>query len=352
MAEGLLESPGEAAAEEEAARPVSAVVRQHLVFFLGLVPVAIAGMRVYLMGEGDSATTLTLVETLDVRSLMLGTFVKLIGVLGTAATGYLFCRLFWPRIVERRDPAQRRDSRWAASTFGLLLLAFLVSVGCLYPEEVFDWGSGSLWPIDGVRAVLWVLAAQGTFWLGFEGLQRLSDRLRAPAGALRAAVHRCADRGAALCDAVLRWYASSKPEVFLLAPAILLMFWVYLVTNDRMWLPPQVITVKNAPGCMLMKPDTAGACSGSRYYQVVRRDGGQVAFVGYVLDKDMWEETILRPDGGVLTVNRSNVTDVVACQDEPDFDPGDDAPILAHLSVFRAVQAERQNHRCLDVLHG
>jgi hypothetical protein len=66
----------------------------------------------------------------------------------------------------------------------------------------------------------------------------------------------------------------------------------------------------------------------------------------------MVEETILRPEGGIVVVRRANVTDAVPCQYEPskDFDPGTDAPLIAQLSSFNAVHADRQNQACLWVL--
>ncbi|RAG87378.1 hypothetical protein DN069_02360 [Streptacidiphilus pinicola] len=351
MADSLVEvaEDDEEESEQESEReprtegviPGAGAIRKQLVFFLGLVPLAVAAMRVYLMGQGDGATMLTLVQTLDVRAVLVGTFAKPIGVLGTTASLYVFCRAYWPRMRRRSDPSRRRDTRWAGSRLGVLLLVLLASVGCLYPEEVLDWGNPSPWPVDVARAFAWVLAGQAVCWLGYELLQRVADRFRsARPRSPRRLLHVAADRAAAFCDAILRFYASSRPEVYLLVPAIVLVFWVYLVTNDRMWLPAQVVELNSAPACMTQAPGTPGACTGSARYPVKRLADGHVAVTGYILDRDLREETILMDGGGLLTVDRHAVAELIPCQDEPDFDPRSDAPLLALLSGFHPTQQD------------
>lgn len=350
----MADSPVEAAEEDEKEAeeaeqesqaegviPGFSAIRKHLVFFLGLVPLAVAAMRVYLMGEGDGATMLTLVQTLDVRAVLVGTFAKPIGVLGTMASLYVFCRVYWPRIRHRRDPNQRRDHRWAGSGLGVLLLVLLASVGCLYPEEVLDWGNPSPWPVDVTRALIWVFLAQAVCWVGYELLQRLADRFRgAGPRSPRTLLHDAADRVAAFFDAVLRFYTSSRPEVHLLVPAIVLVFWVYLVTNERMWLPAQVVELKSAPACLNLAPGSPGACTGSTKYPVRRLADGHVLVIGYILDRDLREETVLLGGGGLLTVDRSAVAELTPCQDEPDFDPRSDAPLLVSFGGFQPAQQD------------
>lgn len=250
MADSQLEVADKNKEKVEDALPGAEAIRKNLVFFLGLVPLAVAAMRVYLMGQGDGVTMLALAQTLDVRAVVVGTFARPIGVMGTAAALYIFCRAYWPRI-------RSWHSEWAASRLGVLLLVLLVSLGCLYPEEVLDWTNPSPGPVDVARALGWVLAGQAACWLGFEVLQRVVDRysdagLRGP----RRLLHDAADRGAAFCNAVLRLCTSSRPEVYLLVPAILLVFWVYLIT-DRMWLPAQVVELSSAPACV---NQDRGAC--------------------------------------------------------------------------------------------
>ena len=342
VADSLVDVAEDDEEESEGAIPGSGAIRKHLVFFLGLVPLVVAAMRVYLMGQGDGATMLTLVQTLDVRAVLVGTFAKPIGVLGTTASLYVFCRAYWPRMRRPSDPSLRRDSRWTGSRLGVLLLVLLASVGCLYPEEVLDWGNPSPWPVDVARAFGWVLAGQAACWLGYELLQRVADRCRnARPRSPRRLLHDAADRAASFCDAILRFYASSRPEVYLLVPAIALVFWVYLVTNDRMWLPPQVVELDRAPACMTVPAGTPGACTGSARYPVKRLADGRVAVVGYILDRDLREETILLDGGGLLTVDRHTVADLTPCQDEPDFDPRGDAPLLSLLSGFHPAQQDQ-----------
>ncbi|WEO93399.1 hypothetical protein A6P39_004820 [Streptomyces sp. FXJ1.172] len=347
-------------------------MREHLIFFLGLVPTAIAVMRVYLMAQGDSGTILTLIQTLDLRSLVLGTFARFIGLFGVTTTVYVFSRVFWPRIRHGRAPAgpagqdARVGRRWGSSGFGLLALIFLASVGCLYPEQLLDITSPSAGPVDLARAVGWTVGVYLVLLGGFQILQRTSDRLwrtaaeddaqqstrTRVAARGRDTLRRCVNAAAGLSDNVLRLY---KPEFFLVAPAVLLLFWAYLVTNDRMWLPAEVVTLSSEPAGMRDSDGavvTAEPGHRSSYDPVLRREHGRVAFIAYVIDSDMVEETLLRPGGGIVVVHRSDVVDVATCQLEPDFDPGDDAPFLTHLPGFHAADFARETPICDDVLHG
>jgi hypothetical protein len=60
--------------------PLAKMIRENLLFLLGLSPILIAMMRVFLTAQGDYGTIMTLVRTLDVRTLIIATFVRSVGI--------------------------------------------------------------------------------------------------------------------------------------------------------------------------------------------------------------------------------------------------------------------------------
>jgi len=58
----------------------SGLVRDHLVSLLGLAPILVAMMRVFLMAQGDYGTLLVLIRTLDIRTLITATLDRSIGL--------------------------------------------------------------------------------------------------------------------------------------------------------------------------------------------------------------------------------------------------------------------------------
>lgn len=96
-----------------------------------------------------------------------------------------------------------------------------------------------------------------------------------------------------------------------------------------------------------MREPGPGRLPSSNEYPVKRRDNGDWVFVGFVLDKDPLEETILQGGGGLMTVERSAVMSMIPCQDEPDFDPRSDAPFLAWLS---GIHPDQQDLPCAKVV--
>lgn len=61
-------SPG---GEQE--RTTARLVRDNLLFLLGLAPVLVAMLRIAVAAQGDYGVVMTLVRTLDVRALIVGT---------------------------------------------------------------------------------------------------------------------------------------------------------------------------------------------------------------------------------------------------------------------------------------
>lgn len=305
-------------------RSAGSVVRDNLIFFLGLVPLVIAAMRVYLMGQGDVGVILTLIKTLDVKQLFLGTFIRSIGLFGVATTGYIFARIAWPRLVAKPDSA--------LSGAGLVLATvFLAALGCVYPEQVFDSSNPAWGPVDVVRSVLWVVVGFVVLRLGWLGILRLLPDNGSGQGRRKLTLRR-----------VLRglWRA----ETLLLGPVILYLFWTYLVTNDRMWVPAQVIVVKSG---VVATPTPADR---NKLFAVAIGTKS-VAFVGYVLADDGTQQTVVRPSGGVLYIKDADVVETsVPCQFEPDFDPGDDAPLITRMPEFPRIQGKNETPQCDAVL--
>jgi hypothetical protein len=338
-------------------------VLELVALFFGLVPITIGAMRIYLMSQGDSGTMLLLVRTLDVQALFLGTFIRFIGVFGTASAAYLFCRVFWPRLAAAFHPAvdspgsasgaasSRRvgPGRWRWGAFSILVVVFAISVGALYPEQILD-GSNTSWgPVDIVRSLVWSLVIYVTLrYAAFNFLYLVSDRIfrRGRASGSPEASWRRRQLLFKVPGDAVDGLSHFKPEVFILIPAVLLLFWSYLVTNDRMWLPAEVVTVRSAPAGLSPARD-ANLRGGDT--PVVHSDGS-TSFIGFVLESDELETTILRPGGGAVVVPRASVVDQQPCQFEPDFDPGVDRPLIAHLPGFQMTTDARIVPPCLTVL--
>jgi hypothetical protein len=109
-----------------------------------------------------------------------------------------------------------------------------------------------------------------------------------------------------------------------------------------MWLPPQVVVLRAAPAGFSF--DDSGVDP------VVRNRTNAIAFIGYVVESDLVEDTIVRPGGGVVVTRRDNVVDLVTCQFEPDFDPSVDTPVIAYLPGFRRLDSGRLDQTCSAVL--
>ena len=123
-------------------------LREYLIFVLGLVPVVIAMLRVVFTAQGDSATLYTLVQTLNVPALVLGTYARFIGVLGLGLT--------LPLLLRNRTRAGRvKPIRMGSTGWTVLPIVFLCSVACVYPEQILDTTVPGLEPADIVRAAGW-----------------------------------------------------------------------------------------------------------------------------------------------------------------------------------------------------
>src|SRR2546429_1269701 len=116
----------------------SGLVGDHLVFLLGLAPILIAMMRVFLMAQGDYGTLMVLIRTLDIRTLITATLDRSIGLFVAGATAYVITVTLWRPEDDRGAPGDRTvlgPNRRAALPF--LCLVFVMSFLLLYPEQLF-----------------------------------------------------------------------------------------------------------------------------------------------------------------------------------------------------------------------
>lgn len=272
-------------------------IRQYLTFVLGLLPVAIAIFRVVLESHGDSATFYTLVQTLNVPTLVIATYGRFIGVLGIGISLPLIFYSFeevpkWiPRAYSIKLGPLGKTAAWTL---------LICSISCLYPEQIIDLSIGwSLRPTD-------ISRAEGWAWVLF-----------LPAWAIRMFRTRRPRWP-------LHWF-----EILIVAPSLVLLLWSYLLGNDRMWLPAQAVTVRPITREIAVEIQIANRAP--NLYPGTdpqRTPNGDKAFVAYVLSQDSSEVTLLTTQGLVLQVPVSSLTRHVICQWEPDYDPRADAPLL------------------------
>jgi hypothetical protein len=100
------------------------LVRSHITLVLTLIPILLSGLRIFAVANGDRATLVTLLSTLDVKAVLLGTFAWLVpSGFGVAAA------IFWIRWLQLESvplgAGQRTAILWlAVSTTILALILF------------------------------------------------------------------------------------------------------------------------------------------------------------------------------------------------------------------------------------
>jgi hypothetical protein len=103
-------------------------VRSHFAFVLTLIPILLTAMRVFAVANGDRATLVTLLSTINVTAVLLGTFAWLLPSAFAAASAV--CWISWLQLRSLAEPAgtdQRRAFLWAAlltAIIALILFAF------------------------------------------------------------------------------------------------------------------------------------------------------------------------------------------------------------------------------------
>jgi len=357
---GSSEAASQAAPEsaDEATARTQIGIGQYLATVLGLVPVAIAILRVVFEAHGDTATLYVLVQTLDIPTLFIGTYGRYVGVLGLGVTV--------PLLFYSREKSSGSFSI-ALGPFARLILWVLLacSAGCLYPEQIADITDRSVDPTDlRVLAYPWLLCGLAWYW----------DALRAGRSPVKTCLTSPARFGrfllflpgiaVSLPVTLLAWLAqkahvrvpglsvprwTARPitwvarhwvDIFVLSPALIMLLWSYLLANDRMWLPAQAVTVRPTADITLEMPATRAPSSEPSDSHAVRTADGDLAFVAYILSQDSGQVTLLTTGGRILQVPAAHLTDHLICQWEPDYDPGYDTPMLIWLQRLGHVPRE------------
>lgn len=83
--------------------------REHLGLVVTIVPILLSLLRVFAVARGDRATLVTLLSTLDVKAILLGTFAW---VLPTAVG--VVAAILWVRWLQQKAPASRASGAGAA----------------------------------------------------------------------------------------------------------------------------------------------------------------------------------------------------------------------------------------------
>ena len=313
--------PGEPARLGEPVGPEGFSLKEYLIFLLGLVPVAIAVMRVVLMAQGDTATLYTLIRTLDVQGLIIGTYGRYVGVLG-AGTALTVLAFHFRRV---------RDNEPGLKSVGLAVavIGLLISVACIYPEEIADTSVRSLRPVDILRASFWAcvlywLVRLAPRWLdrlaqvrwpaGLKWLARLVEWLRPVAGAGRRA----------------KQIGRRPAETIIMIATVVLLVWPYLLTNERVWIPAEVITVSRPSRSIAEElPPISKSSRLSSRDGILNSDLSSFTlrhrrreFTGYVLDENLTDLTIMTAVGRLVILPIDDVVTRSPCQFESDFDPG------------------------------
>ena len=90
------------------------LVRSHVTLILTLIPILLSGLRIFAVANGDRPTLVTLLSTLDVKAVLLGTFAwGLPTAFGVAA----ICRIRWLQLRSVSRPlgtGQRTALLWLA----------------------------------------------------------------------------------------------------------------------------------------------------------------------------------------------------------------------------------------------
>lgn len=251
---------------------------------------------------------------------------RAIGLLLAAASLYVIVRVYRPGSGKATGPEPIRP------LLPVLVVILAIGVLAIYPEELLDIDKRSGWksvlPVDLVRSVLRVLAV----CLVLSVLSRLRG-----GGFFR--------RGG--------YFRTHVPELSIIAPVVLSLFWNNVTTNERMWLPSEVITVTAASSLKQSVPPDLDFPDKDVSHPVIRWKGDTLIIVAYVLASDAQSLTVTTPAGGIyLLPNDSNVTRQV-CQDiaEPHADQALDAPLLFRWIPGQPTQtSSTQTPICKDLI--
>jgi hypothetical protein len=111
------------------------VVRHHVTLVLTLIPILLSGLSIFAVANGDRPTLVTLLSTLDVKAVLLGTFAWLLPTTFGVAAAICWIRWLQLRSVSRPVGAgQRTALLWLAmcTTIVALILFALAPVNDLF----------------------------------------------------------------------------------------------------------------------------------------------------------------------------------------------------------------------------
>jgi hypothetical protein len=111
------------------------LLRSHVTLVLTLIPILLSGLRIFAVANGDRATLLTLLSTLDVTAVLLGTFAWLLPTAVGVAAAICWIRWLQLRSVSRplgRQAKNRRLMDGGLSTILALILFALAPVNDLF----------------------------------------------------------------------------------------------------------------------------------------------------------------------------------------------------------------------------
>lgn len=315
-----------------------ASLTEYLFFFLGLLPTLIAGTRIYLIAHGDRTTMLELLSTLNLSALVLDTFIRFIGLIGGAVTAFLLVRL----VLERPESPPRSWLRrviWDHRRPALWLLAgiFVAFISTAYVEEFYDADNKWTWqPVDLLRIYAWLAVLYVGRALAVRLWQRGSasrrpgldgTTARATVGTADGTTDDTGDPEQAQTPAApdrSPWRLWGVATYTLLPVAVLMTWSLLNQSDDRMWLPAQVITLDSVPALVRQE----GIQQDPDFPHLNVEHDGHYSFVGYVLDDDGTSETMLSSNGVLLTADSKHVVDQEFCQYEPTYDAADDTPFI------------------------
>ncbi|WP_055492541.1 hypothetical protein [Streptomyces sp. TP-A0356] len=294
------------------------------------MPTLIAGIRIYLIAHGDRTTMLELLDTLNVSALMLDTFIRFIGVIGGAVTAFLLVRL----VLERPESPPRSWLRrviWDHRRPALWLLAgtFAAFISTAYLEEFYDADNKWAWqPVDLFRIYAWLAALYVGRALAVRAWRRRSaSRRQSLDGTTGGTTDDTGDPNQAqppAAPARSPWRLWGVATYTLLPVAVLMTSSLLKQSDDRMWLPAQVITLDGVPAPVTQE----GIQQDPEFPHLNVEHDGHYTFVGYVLADDGTSETILSSNGVLLTADSKHVADKEFCQYEPTHDVADDTPFI------------------------
>jgi hypothetical protein len=99
------------------------LVRHHVTLVLTLIPILLSGLRIFAVANGDRPTLVTLLSTLDVKAVLLGTFAWLLPTaFGVAAA------ICWIRWLQLRSASRAPDARQTTALLWLAVCTTMVAL--------------------------------------------------------------------------------------------------------------------------------------------------------------------------------------------------------------------------------